>query len=321
MKKLLNKIRCNYYVSSILSQFLRPIYILLNNITNVIEKKTSVNGQTVIYDNFKIKFPKNIGISYSTNIFWKKTNGFEPENYNVLKKLFLASNYFFDIGSNIGFYSVLAKKNNPKLTVFSFEPIKSIFQKNQKFQAINSVRSTFYNIALSFEKSTTEIMLPENSTNCIEEESTATLKKDSWQSRNPHQKHIIQTETLDSIVASHKIQEKANILIKIDVEDFEASVLKGMIKTIHKYKPVIICEILKREHKNKDLLNIVYDINYFVLAIKSTGIFKLEKKYFLKKRSFRDFMLIPKTVLNKSSYISFDELPNLFNKIKIDNNI
>ena len=53
---------------------------------------------------------KNIGVSYSSNIFWKETNGFEADTYYVLKELFIVSDYFFDVGSNIGIYSVLAKK-------------------------------------------------------------------------------------------------------------------------------------------------------------------------------------------------------------------
>ena len=110
MKRALNKIRYNYYFSFIVSQLIKPFYNVLNKIINNIQKKIWVNGQIVTYDGFKIRFPKNIGVPYSSNIFWKNTNGFEPENYRVLKQLFLASNYFFDVGSNIGFYSVLSKK-------------------------------------------------------------------------------------------------------------------------------------------------------------------------------------------------------------------
>jgi len=317
MKRALNKIRYNYYFSFIVSQLIKPFYNILNKIINNIQKKIWINGQTVIYDGFKIRFPKNIGVPYSSNIFWKDTNGFEPENYRVLKQLFLISDYFFDVGSNIGFYSVLSKKNNPQLKVIAFEPIESIFKKNKKFQAINSIESETYNIALSYEKSQAEILLPDNN-NDSEEETTATLRKDSWQSRKPHQKHIIQTDTLDEVIAPHKIKMKSNLLIKIDVEDFESFVLKGMVETIHKYNPIIICEILKRSgsHKNKDLLKVVSELNYALFAITSQGIFRVKDKDLSKERIFRDFMLIPEKSLNDSNYISFDELLHLFDKVR-----
>lgn len=317
MKRALNKIRYNYYFSFIVSQLIKPFYNFLNKIIDNIQKKIWVNGQTVVYDGFKIRFPKNIGVPYSSNIFWKNTNGFEPENYRVLKQLFLVSDYFFDVGSNIGFYSVLSKKNNPQLKVIAFEPIESIFKKNKKFQEINSVKSETYNIALSFEKSEAEILLPENINDSGEEETTATLRKDSWQSRKSHQKHIIQTDTLDAVISPHKIKIKSRILIKIDVEDFEAFVLKGMIETIHKYNPIIICEILNRSrsHKNKDLLKVVSELNYALFAITSQGIFRVQEKDLSKERIFRDFILIHEKVLNDSNYISFDELLHLFDKV------
>ena len=309
MNFFFNRIRYNYYISFFISLFIKPIHLSISFIKIQIEKKVWINGQAVIYDNFKINFPKNIGVHYSTNIFWKKTNGFETETYYCLKQLFIASDYFFDIGSNIGFYAVLAKKNNPNLKVCAFEPIIEIHDQNERFKNYNSVKYDLYNIALSNEEGYQNIYLPK--TKSIETETTATLNKDSWQKRKSHEKIQVETNLLDNIISKMDIEKSAKIVIKIDVEDFEAIVFEGMASTVKKYKPIIICEVLVRNHGNVAFLKEVNNLEYNVFAITSNGYFRMTEIDFTKNRPFRDFILLPKNIFHNSNYFTTNNLAEI----------
>jgi FkbM family methyltransferase len=309
MNKILNRIRYNYYVSLLLSWSIKPIYIVLRYILTEIEKKIWVNGRKVSYDNLKIVFPKNIGVPYSSSIFWKSIDGFEPENYKVLKEFFNKSDYFLDIGSNIGWYSVLAKKINPDIEVYAYEPILEIFNKNQHFHRVNKIKNKLNNIAVSSINGEAEIILPV--TSYIEEETTATLSHDSWQANTRNKKYVVETKSLDTIIDKIKLRKNARIVIKIDVEDFEADVIKGGRAVINQFQPIIVCEILFRKHGNKQMLLELQKINYLAYGITRDGLFRMNDFDFQKPRKFNDFLLIPNTSGVSPNYLRLADLEKL----------
>ena len=75
---------------------------------------------TLKTDSGKIKMATN-QTSYLTQLlFW---NGYKKFEYSeIFEKLSKSTNLFLDIGSNIGYYSLLGAKSNPKMKVFAFEP-------------------------------------------------------------------------------------------------------------------------------------------------------------------------------------------------------
>ena len=59
--------------------------------------------------------------SYLTQLlFWKGYKTFEYSS--LFEELVKEVDVFFDIGANIGYYSLLAHRANPKLKAFTFEP-------------------------------------------------------------------------------------------------------------------------------------------------------------------------------------------------------
>lgn len=303
IKKIINNIRFNYYIALILLYLLLPAQKIFSFFGNQIQMKVWRNGGKVKYDGINICFPKNIGVSYSSLIYWNGVNGFEPNTWKVLKKIILQSNHFLDIGANIGFYSVLAKKIKPSINIGTFEPIPSIYKKNLLFHNANNIDySNVYQMAISDEDGQSTIYLPiVDST--IEEESTATLRKDSWQSKKPNRIEFqVKTQKLDTFFKSHKVT--APLVIKIDVEDFEYNVLKGAYNTLVTHKPVIVCEILQREHGNQDTYDFLTACEYSIFAITQNGLFGLLKDDFFNPRNFNDFLLIPNSMLlNKKNYL------------------
>ena len=191
----------------------------------------------------KIKLATN-QTSYLTQlIFWKGHKSFEySELFETLSKRI---DYFFDIGSNIGYYSIIGVASNPKMKVFAFEPAlgpKFYLNKNiilNKFS--NNIKTCDF--ALSNKKGVIDFYEVENLKyrylkHNLAGEGNAGTKKTS---RNFIIRQV-KTTTLDEFTAKNSI--KKIDLIKIDTEGTEIDILKKGIHSIKLFEPIIICETL-----------------------------------------------------------------------------
>src|SRR5687767_2594144 len=75
----------------------------------------------------------------SRRAFWLGTFGFESETTKVFWDLAVRSSVFLDIGSNTGYFSLLATAANPDLRVFAFEPVPRIYERLERHMKINGV--------------------------------------------------------------------------------------------------------------------------------------------------------------------------------------
>ena len=82
-------------------------------------------------------------------------------------------------------------------------------------------------------------------------------------------------------------------LLKIDVEDFEAAVLRGARTLVSKCRPWILCEILPREHHNRETLALIVAMKYVAFAVTSNGLFRMGGVDFSRTRKLKDFLLLP----------------------------
>jgi FkbM family methyltransferase len=303
-KKIINIVRHQYYLSLLFRICLRPLQNVCELISQQVKMKVWVNGAATSYDGMKIRFPRNVGVGICSNIYWNGVNGFEPYTWNVIKHFLPRSSIFIDIGSNIGLYSVLAKKINPALEVQSYEPIPSIYRKSIAFHAENSVSAAnVINAAISDEDGEATIFLPIVDGG-MEEETTGTLRKDSWQHSKAHETYVVSTRKLDSVL----LGKDARALIKIDVEDYEANVLKGAAKVLRTVKPIIVCEILPRAHGNQQTFDILQENDYLLFGISASGLMRFAKLDLLGNRPFTDFLLVPASIAPRLNYISHENL-------------
>jgi hypothetical protein len=83
-------------------------------------------------------------------------------------------------------------------------------------------------------------------------------------------------------------------VLKIDVEDFEAAVLRGMSETILGGRPFIICEILPRQHKNAETRDILESLGYASYWITPSGFNRVSSFGF--ERQLCDFLLSPVSI-------------------------
>lgn len=147
----------------------------------------------------------------------------------------------FDIGANIGYYSMLAAKRiSPEGRVYSFEPVSSTFACLKENAGMNNFENIILtNAGVSDTKGTTKIYVAD-----ITNTGTSSLAMQGNFSGVTEEVFII---TIDEFAEENRTS-RADI-IKIDVEGCEYNALKGMKKLLESYKPLVLIEIVDERLK------------------------------------------------------------------------
>jgi FkbM family methyltransferase len=154
---------------------------------------------------------------------------YDKQTKRIMKIVLEENSTFIDIGSHKGEILTEALKISPNGKHFAFEPIPSLFAKlESKFGKICEVR----NFALSNKKQKSEFQ--HVTTNAA----YSGIKKRTYPKKEKIETIEIDLDTLDNQLKKHDRVD----LIKIDVEGGEFDVLKGSVKVIDKFHPVIVFE-------------------------------------------------------------------------------
>ena len=144
-----------------------------------------------------------------------------------LLRLASADSVFFDVGANIGYYTVvLAARLGPRCSVHAFEPNPHIFQRLRENISLNQLPNVFsYQLGLSDTAGRMGLLeRPDNSgaTYLVEGNDT-------------------EVTTLDQFCDSQQIARLD--FMKIDVEGFEERLLAGGRRTLERFRPTLLIEI------------------------------------------------------------------------------
>ena len=175
-------------------------------------------------------------------LFW---NGYKEFEYTkTFLELIPKIKFFMDIGSNIGYYSILAEKVNPNIEVIAFEPASGPNAYLKENVAINKLRNVkVEDLALSekdgeitfYEVQNTKYTYLEHN---LSGENNAGSKTEHRQ----YVKNIVPTTTLASYVENTNISGVD--LNKLDTEGTEHFILKNAGKVLSEMRPIVICETL-----------------------------------------------------------------------------
>ena len=292
--RFLRRARENYYISNALATVARPLYRVCRRLSAELSAKIRKNGAAIELPNGRtLRFARNAGIDISSALFWNNLEAFEPATSKALRFFFERSTTFVDVGANYGYYSMLGALWNPALTVTSFEPVPEIYDGLLRNIQLNGVgdRVSPYRLALSDRTGKATFFLPPSQG--TDRESTGTLVPDGWQSRKHSPSFEVETMRFDDFEQSHPMKVD---VVKMDVEDFEASVLRGMQDTISRDRPFIICEILMRDHKNVRTKEIVERLGYTAYWIAAPDNYVRVSQFDFRREFASDFLLSPACV-------------------------
>ena len=160
------------------------------------------------------------------------------DTVNALTEKDIKNPIIFDIGANIGTYTSLVSRFYYTGKIYSFEPQRPVFQMLCGNIALNNLYNCYaYNIALGEQNELREIEEPNYFVNG--DFGTYSLVNDVIKT-DPNSNIVLTINTLDTFVKNNNIPYIS--FIKIDVEGMEFHVLKGAIKSLKKFNPILLIE-------------------------------------------------------------------------------
>jgi FkbM family methyltransferase len=195
-------------------------------------------GQRCFYMN-------HYGYDIETSIFWKGlTGGWEKISLSLWIQLCKQSNIILDIGANTGIYSLVAKAVNAQSKVYSFEPVKRVYDKLVANRDLNAYDIVCQQTALSDYDG--EGMIYDLATEHIY---SVTLNKNLHCTDLPVTKTKVLVQKISTFL-EHEGLSRID-LMKIDVESHEPEVIEGMGKYVRSMKPTILLEVWNNEIGNR----------------------------------------------------------------------
>lgn len=232
--------------------------------------------------------------SYLTQLlFW---NGYKNFEYSELfERLSKKISVFLDIGSNIGYYSLLAAKSNPTIEIFAFEPAFGPNYFLNKNIEINHFESQIESVDLALSDTTGSIDFYEVKSlkykklehNLAGEGNAGTKTK----SRNFIKNKVIST-TLEAFIESRDLNQID--LIKIDTEGTEIDILNSGKNDIIRFQPIVICETLFNTIEN-ELEAFFNELNYDFYNHVHNGLQKVETIKRQDDNGIRNCFFVPKS--------------------------
>ncbi|HRE41352.1 MAG TPA: FkbM family methyltransferase [Ignavibacteria bacterium] len=254
------------------------LYVL--KIDKKLYKYSKFNGK------FKVKLSNNSSFKmfgfesiYCTFYYVGLYNKWEKISIKLWENFAKYSNCIFDVGSNVGIYSLVAATVNEQSKIFAFEPDKIAFNRLYNNIQLNKFDVSLNNVVVSDKSGFSTFYQNNNSL-------ISSLEKDL-------NSFPIELESVSLNDFCSKINNFPQ-LIKIDVEGFENLVLDGMVE-LFKFEPIILVEILPKNFQNmySHLLKILPS-NFLTFGIdENVGIY--DSNYFFDISKYRNYLIIPQS--------------------------
>lgn len=242
-------------------------------------------------DNGSFRMATNQTCYVTHLLFW---NGYEQFEYSILfSKLVRQVSVFYDIGANIGYYSLLGCQLNPDINVKAFEPANGpSFYLNKNIKLNNMGDSiTSVNLALSNSIGKTVFHEVKNTKySYLEHNLSGENNLVGKVAKKSFIECEVATDTLDHYCQEQNEQPD---LIKIDTEGAEILVLRGGEKTIKDSRPIVICEILSPE-KGEEIMSFFNKIeNYTIFKLNGSNFNEISDIKGIDFKVTHDFIFSP----------------------------
>ena len=291
MKQLFYRIIYQANVNYILRNFNKFLYPILPE-----KLRLSPSGR------IKVKISDSNTATFRTNqtnfitfiLFWKKTSEFEYTRIFIplIKKV----DCFIDVGANIGFYSILAAKENKNIKVISFEPAigsRSYLSKNVEENQIKNI--SIEAIALADISGQIEFFEIKNEKypfldyNLSGTNGTQNVKDKKMKS------YMVDSVRFDQYTKDKDF--KSIDLIKLDTEGTENIILENSRETLSKYQPIVICETLYNTIES-EIETIMFELGYQAYNHTPEGLLKVDTITRDYDNGVRDCFFVPPSKLH-----------------------
>lgn len=161
---------------------------------------------------------------------------YEEKDANMILRLVPEQGIVFDVGANMGWYSLLIASKYKSCQIYAFEPIPktySFLEKNIKLNLFTNIASHSFGMS-NERKDITFYFYPEGSGNASSE---------NLSGRTDAELINCHVERLDNFVEEHNLHVD---FIKCDVEGAELFAFQGAEETLRRDKPIVFTEMLRK---------------------------------------------------------------------------
>jgi FkbM family methyltransferase len=281
----------------------KELFDFSTNLFSTEIEKIEIKDNEVVFTTRKTEYHTG-GAKFYVDILDKRITPFEAlsfekyeqEDSEMLFNLVKNNDVIFDIGANIGWYSIhLAKKIN-SAKIYSFEPIPETFTKLKKNIEINNISNiNLVNTPLSNEVQKLTFYYSPSATGAS---SSVNISEEI-----DIKKLECTTDTIDLFVKNNNINKID--FIKCDVEGSELFVYQGGIESIKKYSPIIFTEMLRKwaakfNYHPNDIINLFSEIGYNCYKSMNKKLIKIDRIdddtletnfFFLKPDLHKDYII------------------------------
>jgi FkbM family methyltransferase len=201
----------------------------------------------------------------SNQVFWRGWAGYEPHTTVVFFHLAQRAAVTVDVGAYVGYYTLLAGHANPAGRVIALEPLPAIHARLLRHVSLNGLanveclmaaagavegRANFYHLAHG---------LPTSSS----------LSREFMSGVADVVATAVPVVTIDRVVLERGIARVD--LVKIDTESTEPDVLQGMLRTLARDQPWVLCEVLTGCGTEERLTRLLEPLGYRFFLLTSQG--------------------------------------------------
>jgi len=270
MKNSIYKFLYDKNINSILRPFVKMIYVLTG------KKIFSVSGKIKLkYKDQHFLLEANQTSFVAQDLYFKGAGSYEFTP--LFADLIQNSSVFFDIGANIGYFSILADKLNPKCQTVAFEPSVGSLVYLRKNIEINNCSSV-----VIVDKAVSDI----EGTLSFNE---VTNSKYPWVKHNLNGSNSLAGEHIQTTFITYDVQvttienviDKLKLpgidLIKLDTECTEHLILDCSVDVIQKHLPIIISEVYPLVEKEIEeiILHKLSDYSIYQYIAETTKLVKI----------------------------------------------
>jgi FkbM family methyltransferase len=277
--------------------YAHPVNFIIRNLFKGLNSLFGLHLRTAISGIVTIPLDKNKSIRLSSNetCFLTQNLFYEgPLNYefsNIFVDLVKQCTSFFDIGANIGFFSVLAKKYNNDIKIVAFEPGKGSYYFLTENLRINGCETALpVNAALTdrtgkieFHEITND-KFPYLDHFLSGASTTVNMNYDL-----PTNTYEVNCLTLDDYVEKNSITSLD--LIKLDTEFNEHLVLSKSQNTLKKFRPILISEVYP------NVADLFYEqvkgLDFILFHYTQSRLKRINSFHEVASSSDRNFFLVP----------------------------
>lgn len=182
---------------------------------------------------------------------------YEKDDASMIGQLSAGLKTFYDIGANMGWYSINIALANPQISIHCFEPLPKTFdylRRNIKHNNLTNIQA--HNFGLSNKVGHFDFY--------YYKEGSGNASTQNLSGRGDVDIIKCNVDTLDRFTSNNGTKID---FIKCDVEGAELFVFQGGIRRIEKDLPIIFSEILRKWSKKfnyhpNDLLNLLFSLGY-----------------------------------------------------------